>query len=201
MSLANAPIILASGSETRARMLKQAGLDFAVIPASVDEESVRESMQAEHADFRAIAMALAELKAMRVSRNQDMTLVVGADQILHCEGTLYGKPDSRAGAAAQLAALSGKSHTLASAVCVARQGDVIWRHVETAEMKMRRLSDAFIARYLDAAGPVICGNAGAYAVEGVGIQLFTQVSGDHFVIQGLPLLPLLIFLRDHGVVP
>jgi septum formation protein len=200
-TLADAPIVLASASKTRARLLHDAGLEVEIFPAEIDEEAIREGMAAEHAPPVEIARALAELKALRVSRHHGSTLVVGADQILSCGGTIHSKPGNRDAAARQLAALSGKTHSLASAVCVARQGDILWHHVELVELRMRRLSDGLIARYLDAAGPDIYANAGSYAIEGLGIQLFTGVHGDHFAIQGLPLLPLLAFLREHKVVP
>ena len=200
-ALADIPIVLASASKTRARLLRNAGLLFEVSPAEIDEEAIREGMATEHTPHGDVARMLAELKAVRISRHHGETLVVGADQILSCGRLMYGKPVDRAGAAAQLSALSDKTHTLFSAICVARHGDVIWHHVDKIEMKMRRLTPELIERYLDAAGPEILSNAGSYAIEGLGAQLFSAVHGDHFSIQGVPLLPLLAFLREHRIVP
>jgi nucleoside triphosphate pyrophosphatase len=199
--LSNASVILASASKTRAALLRAAGLKIEIVPASIDEASVREGMQAEGALPGDIAATLAELKALRVSRHHPGRLVIGADQILACKGRLFEKPGGREAAAAQLRALSGSIHELASGVCVARDGDVIWHRIETAELAMRHLSEAFIAAYLDAAGEGIYGHVGAYALEGVGIQLFSAIIGDYFSILGLPLLPLLDFLREHNIVP
>ena len=200
-ALADMPVILASASKTRARLLSAAGLIFEISPAEIDEEAIREGMAAENSSHSEVARTLAELKAVRISRHHEAMLVIGADQILSCGKLMYGKPRDRAEAAAQLSALSDKTHVLFSAVCVARHGDILWHHVDKVEMKMRRLTPEFIDRYLDAAGPDILSNAGSYAIEGLGVHLFSAVHGDHFAIQGVPLLPLLAFLREHKVVP
>ena len=200
-SLASASVILASASKTRALMLRQAGLLVEIMPARIDEAGVREGMHAEGALPRDIADTLAELKALRISRRQPGQLVIGADQILSCNGVLFEKPADRAAAEAQLRALSDSVHELATAICVARDGDVIWHHIDLSLLTMRRLSDAFLAAYLDAAGAALTENVGAYALEGLGAQLFARVSGDYFSILGLPLLPLLDFLREHNIVP
>ena len=194
-------LILASGSATRATLLRNAGLAFEQIPAPVDEDELKRSMQAEGADAAATAMALAELKARRVSQRAPGALVIGADQMLVAEGKWFDKPTDRAAAAAQLAALAGKSHRLISAACVFRDGERIWGKHEHATLLMRSLSAGFIAQYLDAVGAAALQSVGAYQLEGLGVNLFARVDGDHFVILGLPLLPLLDFLRGHGIVP
>ena len=127
-------------------------------------------------------------------------LVIGADQILDCDGRWFDKPASMDEAANHLRALSGRTHRLVSAGCVATGGVVSWRHVETPSMTMRRLDDDFIADYLDRAGPSVLESVGAYRLEGIGARLFERIDGDYFTILGLPLLPLLAFLRDAGVV-
>jgi len=198
--LANAPVVLASASTTRATLLRQAGLAIEIMPTRIDEASVREGMNAEGAPPRDIADTLAELKAMRVSRHALGKLVIGADQILSCKGKLFEKPADRAAAEAQLRALAGSVHELWSAVCVARDGNVIWRHVALSVLTMRSFSDAFLGAYLDAAGDALTHNVGAYALEGPGAQLFSHIEGDYFSILGLPLLPLLDFLREHNIV-
>lgn len=199
--LCKAPVILASASRTRAKLLEDAGLAIEIVPASVDEATIRESMAAEHASAAEIARALAELKALRISRQRPGAFIIGADQILVCNGVLFEKPAHRDAAETQLRALSGASHELISAVCVARDDGVIWHHTDTAQLTMRVLSEGFIKAYLDAAGDEILANVGAYALEGLGAQLFARVRGDYFTILGLPLLPLLDFLREHNIVP
>jgi septum formation protein len=192
-------IVLASESRSRRELLQHAGVQFRAEPAQIDETEVKDSLRAEQADAAAAAETLAELKAIRVSRRAPGALVIGADQILECEGRWFDKPPDRAAAAAHLRALGGKTHALVSAVCVVRDGVRIWHHREAARLTMRPLDAAFIESYLDAAGPQVLETVGAYRLEGLGAQLFTKVSGDYFTILGLPLLPLLGFLREHGV--
>ncbi len=198
-SSAIAEIILASESRSRRELLQHAGLHFRAQPARIDETEVKASLRAEQADAAAAAETLAELKAIKVSRYAPGALVIGADQILECEGRWFDKPPDRAGAAAHLRALVGKTHALVTAVCVVRDGVRIWHHREAAYLTMRPLDAAFIESYLDAAGPEVLETVGAYRLEGLGAQLFTKVSGDYFTVLGLPLLPLLGFLREHGV--
>jgi len=194
-------LILASASRSRRRLLEQAGVVAEVVPVALDEAAVKHSLRAEGADASQVAQALAELKARRVAQQRPGALVLGADQMMDCEGRWFDKPADRATAAAHLAALSGRSHRLLSAASVVRDDQVIWQHVATARLAMRRLSPGFIERYLDAAGEAVLGSVGAYQLEGLGAQLFERIDGDFFTVLGLPLLPLLAFLRPHGVVP
>jgi septum formation protein len=196
---AAAELVLASESRSRRELLQHAGLQFRTAPARIDETEVKASLRAEQADAAAAAETLAELKAIKVSRRAPGALVIGADQILECEGRWFDKPPDRTTAAAHLHALGGKTHALVSAVCVVRDGARIWHHREAAHMTMRPLDAAFIESYLDAAGPEVLETVGAYRLEGLGAQLFSKVSGDYFTVLGLPLLPLLAFLREHGM--
>lgn len=192
--------VLASGSASRARVLKAAGLVFSTMIPGVDEDEVKRALLARGATPRAIADALAELKAIKGSLRCPGQLVFGADQTLSLvRGGMLDKPASLAEAREHLRQLSGSRHDLISAVVAARDGQPLWRHVDTARMTMRTLSDAFIDDYLGACGDAILGSVGAYHLEGRGAQLFRQVSGDFFTVLGLPLLPMLQFLRDQGV--
>ncbi len=181
-------------------MLHAAGLVFTTAPARIDETALIESMVAEGVSPRDIADALAELKCLAVANTQGNGMVIGADQVLVCDGTIFEKPGTREKAFAQLKALQGKAHQLISAIVVAKDGAIIWRHVDTARLEMRPMADATISAYLDAAGDGILQSVGCYHVEGLGAQLFTRIIGDHFTIRGLPLLPLLDLLRRYGTV-
>ena len=194
-------IILASESRTRAKMLRDAGVEIETRPARVDEAAVKAAMAAEGALALDVADTLAEMKALRISQREGETLVLGADQVLVCEGRLYDKPDSRETAAEQLRDLRGKSHDLISAAVVVQGGEPVWRHVGRARLTMRPFSDAFIDQYLEEVGEAATWSVGAYQLEGRGAQLFSRVSGDYFSILGLPLLELLGFLRVRGVLP
>lgn len=197
---AEAPeVVLASASRWRLELLRRAGLNLRAEPARIDESEVKTSLRADRADAAAAAETLAELKAAKISRQAPGALVIGADQILECEGRWFDKPPDRATAVAHLRALRGKSHALETAACVVRDGVRIWHHGETPRLTVRPLDEAFIESYLDAAGSEILETVGAYRLDDIGAQLFTKVSGDYFTILGLPLLPLLGFLREHGV--
>ncbi len=199
MSLApRDPLVLASGSATRARLLADAGLPILVDPAAVDEEEIRASFQAEGRDAAACAAALAEAKATRVSGRHPGALVLGADQILDCGGRWLEKPRDLNAARAQLTQLRGKRHVLVTAAAVVRNGAIVWHVIDRAQLVMRAFSDAFLEDYVAAARDELLDSVGAYRLEGLGAQLFERVEGDFFTILGLPLLPLLDFLRGHG---
>jgi septum formation protein len=191
-------VVLASSSATRASMLAAAGFVVTSDPPRVDEEAVKASFRGEGADTAACATALAEAKADRVSRRHPGELVIGADQMLDCEGVWFDKPADRRSAGAQLVALRGRTHVLSSAVCVFRDGERLWHTVAQARLTMRLFSDDFLEEYLSAAGEDVTGSVGAYRLEGLGAHLFSRVEGDWFTILGLPLLPLIEFLRTQG---
>lgn len=192
------PVVLASGSRTRAEMLRSAGLTVDIQKPAVDESEFKRSLRAEGASAAEVATFLAEMKANTVSRAVPDALVIGADQMLDIEGEWLDKPENRAGAAAHLRRLSGKRHSLISAVVVSAGGTRIWHNIATASMLMRPLSDEFIEAYLEAVGEQVFETVGAYHLESVGAQLFTAVEGDFFTVLGLPLLPLLDFMRTHS---
>ncbi|MCY4394365.1 MAG: Maf family protein [Rhodospirillaceae bacterium] len=201
---AGAPaLILASGSRTRAFMLRNAGVEFEVEPAALDEAAVKQGLLAEGAPPHRIADTLAEMKAMRIARkragDRPGALVLGADQVLDLDGALLDKPADRAAAAEHLRRLSGKRHHLVSAAVLLKDGQRIWECSDRASLVVRPLSDRFIEAYLDSAGDGALDSVGAYRLEGPGAHLFASVDGDFFTILGLPLLPLLDFLRGHGV--
>jgi len=195
------PLILASASKSRAALLRAAGIAVEIVPAHADEEAVKNALKAEGATAAQCAETLAELKAVQVSQRHDNALVIGADQMLECEGVWFDKPADMAGARNHLVNLRGKTHVLPTAVCVALNGARIWHHVATPRLTVRAYSDAFMADYLKSAGPAVLSSVGAYQLEGLGAQLFSKIEGDFFTILGLPLLPLLAFLREHEVVP
>jgi septum formation protein len=193
-------LILASQSASRKAMLAAAGVPFTAEVAGVDEDSVKQAMIAEGTDGRRLADALAELKAVKLSRRHPEALVLGCDStVAAADGSLIDKAGSREESADQLRMLAGTTHKLTSAAVVAQGGVPIWRHVDTAKLTMRPFSEAFIESYLDAEWPAIGGCVGGYRLEGLGAQLFSRIDGDHFTILGLPLLPLLDWLRVRGV--
>lgn len=196
--LADEPLILASGSETRRAMLANAGVPVEVIRPDVDERAVEEGLSAARRDGVRVASALAEAKALDVSRKHPTRLVLGADQTLDCEGRDFHKPADRQEAAAQLAALSGREHVLTSAYCLARGDAIVAGGHSTARLRMRILSSGFVETYLAAAGPDALSSVGGYQLEALGAQLFDTIEGDHFTILGLPLMPVLESLRDLG---
>lgn len=193
-------LVLASASASRADMLRRAGLTVAQEPAGVDEDMVKQSLKAEGADAADVALTLGDLKAQQVSRRHPDAFVIGADQMLECNGIWFDKPPDLAHARGHLQALRGRTHELITAAVVVRAGARIWQHVDRATLTMRPFSDAYIETYLAATGAEVCSTVGAYRLEGLGAQLFTRVEGDFFTILGLPLLPLLDFLRGHGIV-
>jgi septum formation protein len=188
------PLILASQSRARQALLTQAGIDFKAVPAELDERALQQTSGLSAPGE--IAAHLARAKALAVSKLQPGGYVVGADQTLALGTMLFSKPAGRAQAAEQLRALAGRSHELHSAVAVARDREILFEGVATARMTMRRLGEAEIETYLDQAGEVVTTSVGAYQLEGLGVHLFERIEGDHFTILGLPLLPLLAFLRS-----
>ena len=192
-------LILASGSPARRAMLANAGLRFEVHPAELDERTAEKPLLRAGVAIEEVTLALAMAKAETASARHPDDLVIGADQMLELDGERLTKPADLEAARRQLLALSGRTHELHSAAVCARNGDVVWRHVETARLTMRRLDPAFVGRYLAQAGDAARQSVGAYQLEGLGIQLFDRVDGDFFVMLGLPLLPLLAFLRSVGL--
>jgi septum formation protein len=191
------PLILASQSRARQMLLAQAGIKFEAIPAEIDERAAQKASGLSAPGD--IAALLAREKARFVSMRQPGRFVVGADQTLALGSRLFSKPAGRAQAAEQLHALSGNSHELHSGVAVARDGEILFEEVAIARMTMRRLGEAEIDGYLDAAGAAVTSSVGAYQLEGLGVHLFERIEGDHFTILGLPLLRLLAFLRSENL--
>jgi septum formation protein len=191
------PLILASQSRARQALLANAGIDFEAVPADIDEREIQQASGLSTPGD--IAALLARRKALSVSLRQSGRFVVGADQTLAHGARLFAKPAGRAQAAEQLRALAGGSHELHSAVAVARDGEILFEGVFIARMTMRQLGEREIVAYLDAAGEAVTSSVGAYQLEGLGVHLFERIEGDHFTILGLPLLPLLAFLRSEGL--
>lgn len=192
------PLLLASGSPIRRRLLEAVGINVEAEPSGLDEESLTQALRAENQGARAIADALAEAKALKLSLRRPGRLVLGADQTLDCEGELFSKPADMAEATRQLAALQGRSHRLHSAAALAEDGRVLWRHVSTARLAMRALDETAIEAHLARAGSAVLGSVGAYHVEGPGLRLFTAIEGDLFTVMGLPLLAIVNHLVDRG---
>ncbi len=194
------PIILASGSETRAKLLTQAALNFEVQIARVDEDSIKAAMLVEQAPPRDIADCLAEAKARRVSQKNPQALVIGCDQVLTFDGAISSKPSSPEEATSQLTAMSAKRHELLSAAVVYQDGKPIWRYVGTVKLTMRALSEGFINDYVARNWESIRHSVGGYKLEEEGVRLFQRVEGDFFHVLGMPLLELLSFLSIRGVI-
>lgn len=192
-------LVLASKSAARSQVLTGAGVVFETAGAGVDEAAVKAGLLAERATPREVADALAELKAVKVSRNRPGVLVIGADQTLDLRGQLFDKAETVARARERLKLLRGKTHKLHSAVVIARDGQAIWRDVPAARLTMRDFSDAFLEDYLARKGEQILSSVGCYQLEDEGVQLFSRIDGDYFTILGLPLMGLLDFLRLNGV--
>jgi septum formation protein len=188
------PLILASQSRARQTLLADAGINFEAVPAEIDERAVQQASNlTAPAD---IARLLAREKSLAVSARMSGRFVVGADQTLALGSRLFSKPAGRAQASEQLRALAGGTHELHSGVAVARDGKILFADVTSARMTMRKLGEAEIDAYLDEAGEVVTSSVGAYQLEGLGVHLFERIEGDQFTILGLPLLPLLAFLRS-----
>ena len=193
-------VILASGSHTRHEMLKAAGLAFTVVPADIDEEAIRKALALENEaiDPADVAELLARAKGKAVSKANPRGLIIAADQTLSLTGHLFSKPADLDQARETLLRLRGEQHFLHTAVAIAEHGDVTWTHVESARLKLRNFSMAYLNDYLLRAGEGICQSVGAYQIEKLGLQLFEEINGDYFTILGLPMLPLLAELRRRG---
>lgn len=192
---------MASGSAARRGLLQQAGLIFDVIPADIDESIIKNKAAQDGLSAAHAAGVLAAAKARLVSQAHPDCLVVGADQILVCEDVWFDKPRNMAEAGVHLRTLRGKTHALETSICVYRDGALMWQHHETPLLTMRSFTNRFLQDYLDQEREALCTTVGAYRLEGLGIQLFDQIAGEHSAILGLPLLPLLQFLRDQNILP
>jgi septum formation protein len=191
------PVTLASKSSARQMILKNAGVAFEAVSPGVDEDAAKAALLAEQVAPRDVADALAEMKAVKVSTRRS-GLVIGADQTLDLKGRLIDKVDTLDQARERLLELRGQTHKLHSAVVVARDGQPIWRIVESAKLTVRPFSDAWLDAYIERRGEALLWSVGCYELESEGVQLFSQVDGDYFAILGLPLISLLDFLRLHG---
>jgi len=190
------PLILASKSQARAQLLSNAGLSFETSVAQIDERAAEQPLLAAGASPADIATLLAQVKATEVSVRNPGALVIGADQTLGFGDKRFNKPEDDAAARRQLLELAGQSHQLNSAVVCAKDGEILWSHVSTATLTMRALSPEEIGRYMARVGDQVRSSVGCYQLEGLGVQLFEKIDGDYFTILGLPLLPLLGYLRD-----
>lgn len=194
------PLLLASASEIRLQLLRNAGLEVMALPARVDEEAIRQALESEEASPRDIADALAEVKARKLADKNPSALVLGCDQVLTFKGKVFGKPESPDDARAQLRALRGQTHQLLSAIVLYDQAKPIWRHVGQARLTMMPVSDGYIDAYLSRNWVSARHSVGAYKLEEEGVRLFSAIEGDYFTILGLPLLPLLGYLGQRGFI-
>lgn len=194
-------IILASSSQSRARLLRAAGVNFEMMPARIDEDTIKRALAAEDAPPRDIADTLAEMKARKISEKGIEGLILGCDQVLAFKGAVMSKPDSVEDAADQLRRLRGDTHALLSAAVIYDAGKPVWRHVGVARMTMRDFSDTYLAEYLARNWNGVKDCVGAYKIEEEGLRLFQSIQGDTFTIQGMPLLELLSYLTLRGTLP
>ena len=198
--MTHADIILASASPSRRKLLDAAGITFRAMATGVDEAAIKHGHVPSKAGYGELAVQLAIHKALAVAQHHPDALVIGADQILVFEGEAFDKPDSVETARRQLLKLRGGTHSLETAVACTRGNDVLWSHVESPRLTMRAFSSEFLEAYLAAEGQAVTETAGGYKVEGPGVQLFDSMTGDYFAVLGLPLLPLLAFLRAQGTI-
>jgi len=196
------PLILASASKVRSMLLRNAGLEFEAKDSGVDETQLKGAFAQgkEALDIDALALKLAEAKALALSANAPAALVIGADQILSCNGKAYDKPRNMAEARANLQTFRARPHVLHSGVALAQGNEIVWRFADKATLTMRDFGEVFLDAYLKAVGDKVLSSVGCYQLEGPGVQLFEKIEGDYFTILGLPLLPLLAELRKRGAV-
>jgi septum formation protein len=192
------PLVLASGSQIRATLLRNAGLTAEVVPARIDEDAIKAAMLGEGAKPRDVADALAEHKARRISAKHPDAFVLGCDQVADLMGRLLSKPETPDEAEAQLAELSGHTHRLLSAAVICHGGAPIWRHVGVVRLTMRELSPGFVSAYVARNWESICQSVAGYKLEEEGVRLFSRIDGDYFTVLGLPLTELLTYLIDRG---
>ncbi len=200
MTPQKAPLLLASTSSTRQALLTAAGITVSAVSPELDEEPIKLRLRAAGAEVASVVQALARSKAAAVAERHPAAWVIGADQMLVCGENWYDKPGDLAAARRQLRSLSGQTHRLLTAVAVMQGDRLLWQHMSEAALTMRSFDQDFLEDYLQHAGPAILASVGAYQLEGLGAQLFERIEGDHFTILGLPLLPLLEFLRSAGVI-
>ena len=193
-------LILASASEIRQTLLKQAGIPFKAQTARIDETEILASMVHDGANARDIADTLAEIKARKIASKHPTALVIGCDQVLEFRGKLLSKPTDLEDAISQLIMLRGQQHKLLSAIVVYENGEPVWRHVGQVRMLMRDLSDDYVAKYMSRNWPGIADSVGSYKLEQEGSRLFSRIEGDYFTVLGLPLLDLIGFLTQRGVI-
>ena len=195
------PLLLASASPIRLQLLRSAGLEVTAQPARIDEDAIRQALQADAASLRDIADALAEMKARKLAEKNPEALVLGCDQILAFKGRVYGKPETPDEARGQLSEFRGQTHQLISALVLYDAGKPIWRHMSEAKLTMRPLSDSYLDDYISRNWHSLRESVGGYKLEEEGIRLFFTIEGDYFSILGLPILPLLGYLGTRGFIP
>ncbi len=195
------PLVLASGSMARRALLAGSGVPFDILPADIDERFLIGQLEDRETPSADIAQALADQKALTVSAKRPDALVLGGDQVLSLQGSIFSKPRTPDEARDRLSLLRGRTHHLHNGLSLAQGGEVVWRYREVAALTMRDFSDDFLDDFIARHGEAVLTSVGAYRLEDEGIQLFERIEGDYFAILGLPLLPLLSELRSHGVVP
>lgn len=195
------PLILASASPIRAALLRNAGVEVACHPARIDEETIRQALAAEGASPRDQADTLAEMKAAKLAPRFPGAVVIGCDQVLDLGGQVFAKPETPDAARAQLLALRGRTHKLLSAAVVYQDGGPVWRHVGEARLTMREFTESYLQDYLARNAASVLDSVGAYQLEAEGVRLFSRIEGDYFTILGLPLVALLGYLGQRGMIP